>query len=96
MACAAAEDEDVDTLGLKADVSSPMHLVLASDASEHPKLFLMCGNTLGGFDPLDQTPHLTQILREGDRLIVDAENRMARRRSNPATIRWDGHSRSDR
>jgi uncharacterized SAM-dependent methyltransferase len=73
MACAAAEDEEVDMLGLKADISSPMHLVLAADASENPKLFLMSGNTLGGFDPLDQTPHLSQILREGDRLIVDAE-----------------------
>ena len=29
MACAAAEDEEVDTLGIKADISSPMHLVLA-------------------------------------------------------------------
>jgi uncharacterized SAM-dependent methyltransferase len=73
MACAGAEDEEVDTLGLKADISSPMHLVLAADASEHPKLFLLSGNTLGGFDPLDQAPHLTQLLHEGDRLIVDAE-----------------------
>src|SRR6266566_2240703 len=52
IACAAAEDEEVDTLGLKADISSPMHLVLAADASENPKVFLLCGNTLGGFDPL--------------------------------------------
>ena len=73
MACAAAEDEEVDTLGLKADISSPMHLVLASDASEHPKLFLLCGNTLGGFDPLDQIRYLSQCMHEGDRLIVDAE-----------------------
>src|SRR6185369_16929370 len=54
MACAAAEDEEFDTLGIKADISSPMHLVLAADASENPKLFLLCGNTLGGFDPIDQ------------------------------------------
>jgi uncharacterized SAM-dependent methyltransferase len=73
MACAAAEDEEVDTLGLKADISSPMHLVLAADASEHPKLFLLCGNTLGGFDPLDQVRYLSQCMRDGDRLIVDAE-----------------------
>ena len=72
-ACAAAEDEDVDTLGLKADISSPMHLVLAADASENPKLFLLCGNTLGGFDPLDLIRHLGQCMREDDRLIVDAE-----------------------
>jgi uncharacterized SAM-dependent methyltransferase len=73
MACAAAEDEEVDTLGIKADISSPMHLVLASDASEHPKLFVLCGNTLGGFDPLDQVRYLSQCMHEGDRLIVDAE-----------------------
>lgn len=73
MACAAAEDEEVDTLGLKADISSPMHLVLVSDASENPKLFVLCGNTLGGFDPLDEIRYLSQCMREGDRLIVDAE-----------------------
>ena len=73
MACAAAEDEEVDTLGLKADISSPMHLVLAADASENPKLFLLCGNTLGGFDPLDQVRYLSQCMRADDRLIVDAE-----------------------
>ena len=73
MACAAAEDEEVDTLGLKADISSPMHLVLASDASENPKLFVLCGNTLGGFDPLDQVRYLSQCMHEDDRLIVDAE-----------------------
>src|SRR5438093_3266231 len=73
IACAAAEDEEVDTLGLKADISSPMHLVLAADASENPKLFLLCGNTLGGFDPLDQVRYLSQCMRDGDRLIVDAE-----------------------
>src|SRR5215468_7117882 len=73
MACAAAEDEEVDTLGLKADISSPMHLVLAADASENPKLFVLCGNTLGGFDPLDQIRYLSQCMHEGDRLILDAE-----------------------
>jgi len=73
MACAAAEDEEVDTLGIKADISSPMHLVLAADASENPKLFLLCGNTLGGFDPLDQIRYLSQCMRDSDRLIVDAE-----------------------
>ena len=73
LACAAAEDEEVDTLGLKADISSPMHLVLAADASENPKLFLLCGNTLGGFDPIDQVRYLSQCMREDDRLVVDAE-----------------------
>lgn len=72
-ACAAAEDAEIDTLGLKADISSPVHLVLAADASESPKLYLLCGNTLGGFDPLDQIQHLTHCMKDCDRLIVDAE-----------------------
>lgn len=73
IACSAAEDEEFDTLGLKADISSPMHLVLAADASENPKLFVLSGNTLGCFDPLDQVRYLSQCMREGDRLVVDGE-----------------------
>jgi uncharacterized SAM-dependent methyltransferase len=73
MACAAAEDLDIETAGIKADISSPMHLVFASDAAESPKLLLMSGNTLGGFDPLDHTRHLAQCLHPGDRLVLDAE-----------------------
>jgi uncharacterized SAM-dependent methyltransferase len=72
-ACAAAEDVEIDTLGIKADISSPMHLVLAADASEQPKLFLMSGNTLGGLDPLDQVRHIAHCMHERDFLIVDAE-----------------------
>jgi len=73
MACLAGEDLEIDTLGIKADISSPAHLVLASDAAEAPKLLVMAGNTLGSFDPLDQIRHLAACLHEGDRLIVDAE-----------------------
>jgi hypothetical protein len=73
-ACAAAEDDEVEeVIGIKADISSPMHLVLASDAAESPKLFLMSGNTLGGFDPIEQIKQLAQRLHDGDRLILDAE-----------------------
>jgi uncharacterized SAM-dependent methyltransferase len=73
MACAGAEDLDVETVGIKADISSPMHLVFASDAAESPKLLLMSGNTLGGFDPLDHVKHLAECLHGDDRLILDAE-----------------------
>lgn len=72
-ACAAAEDDDIEVLGIKADISSPMHLILASDAAESPKLFLMSGNTIGGFDPLDQLRHVSEAMKGGDRLILDAE-----------------------
>jgi len=73
MACAAAEDLDIETAGIKADISSPMHLVFASDAAESPKLLLLSGNTLGGFDPLDYVKHVAACLHAGDRLILDAE-----------------------
>jgi len=73
MACAGAEDLDIETTGIKADISSPMHLVFASDAAESPKLLLMSGNTLGGFDPLDHIKHMAQCLHGDDRLILDAE-----------------------
>jgi hypothetical protein len=71
-ACAGAEDDECEALGLKADISSPVHLLLAADVSEAPRLFLMVGNTLGGFDPLDQIKHVAGCLHEGDILILDA------------------------
>src|ERR1700761_8835771 len=70
-ACAGAEDDDCEVLGLKADISSPMHLLLAADVSEAPRLFLMVGNTLGGFDPLDQIRHIASCVKKGDILILD-------------------------
>src|SRR5580700_4732526 len=73
MACAGGEDLDIETAGIKADISSPMHLVFASDAAESPKLLLMSGNTLGGFDPLDHIKHMAQCMHGDDRLILDAE-----------------------
>ncbi len=73
LACSAAEDAEIETMGIKADISSPMHLVLASDAAESPKIFVVAGNTLGGFDPLDQVRHLAECMRADDRLIIDGE-----------------------
>jgi hypothetical protein len=70
-ACDGAEDDDIDTLGIKADISSPTHLVLASDAAEGGKIFLVAGNTLGSFDPLDQIRHIAECMGANDRLVVD-------------------------
>lgn len=72
-ACAGAEDDDCEALGLKADISSPVHLLLAADVSEAPRLFLLVGNTLGGFDPLDLIKHVAACLHGGDVLILDAQ-----------------------
>src|SRR5450755_2948380 len=48
-------------------------LEMACDAAEAPKLLLMAGNTLGGFDPLDHIKHIAQCLHGDDRLVLDAE-----------------------
>jgi uncharacterized SAM-dependent methyltransferase len=72
-ACAAADDEDIDTTGIKADISSPVHLVYAADAAEPPRLFILSGNTLASFDPLAEIRSIAQCMKPGDRLIVDGE-----------------------
>ena len=72
-ACAAADDEDFETVGIKADISSPVHLVYAADAAEAPRLFVLSGNTMGSFDPLAEIRYVGQCLKPGDLLIVDGE-----------------------
>ena len=73
MACAGAEDDDIETVGIKANVSSPVHLVYAADAAEPPRLFILSGNTMGSFDPLAEIRYVAQCLKPEDRLIVDGE-----------------------
>ena len=73
LACGGADDEDIETVGIKADISSPVHLVYAADAAEPPKLFILSGNTMGSFDPLAEVRYLAQCMKPGDRLIIDGE-----------------------
>jgi len=91
-ACAGADDDDFETVGIKADISSPVHLVYAADAAEPPRLFVMSGNTLGSFDPLAEIRYIAQCLRSGDRLIVDGEiyddAKTMTRRDNPAARKF--------
>ena len=89
MACAEAEDEDFETVGIKADISSPVHLVYCADAAEPPRLFILSGNTMGSFDPLAEIRYIAQCMKPADRLIIDgelhdAEKTMARRDNAPA------------
>ena len=72
-AAAGGDDLDVETVGIKADISSPVHLVFAADAAEAPRLFILSGNTVSSFDPLAEIRYVAQCLKEGDRLIVDGE-----------------------
>jgi uncharacterized SAM-dependent methyltransferase len=91
-ACGGADDEDVETVGIKADISSPVHLVYAADAAEPPRLFIMSGNTLGAFDPLAEIRYIAQCLKPEDRLIIDGEifdeRESMERRNNPAVHRF--------
>ncbi len=89
MACAGAEDEEIETAGIKADISSPVHLVYAADAAEAPRLLIMSGNTMGAFDPLAEIRYIAQCMKPGDRLIIDGEmydeQASLGRRDNPTT-----------
>jgi hypothetical protein len=92
MACAGAEDDDIETVGIKADISSPVHLVYAADAAEPPRLFILSGNTMGSFDPLAEIRYVAQCMKPEDRLIVDGEIHDAQqsmaRRDNPAARKF--------
>ena len=92
MACAGAEDSDIETIGIKADISSPVHLVYAADAAEPPRLFILSGNTMGAFDPLAEIRYVAQCMKPEDRLIVDGEihdtQQSVARRDNPAARRF--------
>ena len=92
MACAGADDEDIETVGIKADISSPVHLIYAADAAEPPRLFILSGNTMGSFDPLAEIRYVAQCMKPGDRLIIDGEMHDAQktmaRRDNPAARKF--------
>ena len=92
MACAASDDEDIETVGIKADISSPVHLVYAADAAEPPRIFIMSGNTLGSFDPLAEIRYVAQCMKPEDRLIIDGEifdeQKTMARRDNPAARKF--------
>jgi uncharacterized SAM-dependent methyltransferase len=87
-ACGTADDEDIETVGIKADISSPVHLVYAADAAEPPRLFIFSGNTMGSFDPLAEIRYVSQCMKPEDRLIIDGEiydeTLTIARRDNPA------------
>jgi|SRR5271157_1719026 len=92
MACAGVEDDDIEATGIKADISSPVHLVYAADAAEAPRLFIISGNTMGSFDPLAEIRYIAQCMKPGDRLIVDGEiydqQKSMGRRDNPAARKF--------
>jgi uncharacterized SAM-dependent methyltransferase len=92
MACAGAEDDEFEAVGIKADISSPVHLVYSADAAEPPRLFIFSGNTMGSFDPLAEIRYVAQFMKPGDRLIIDGEiydaGKSMSRRDNPAARKF--------
>jgi uncharacterized SAM-dependent methyltransferase len=92
MACAGADDEDIETVGIKADISSPVHLIYAADAAEPPRLFIFSGNTMGSFDPLAEIRYVAQCMKPDDRLLIDGEiydeKQTMGRRDNPAARKF--------
>jgi uncharacterized SAM-dependent methyltransferase len=94
MACAGAEDDDFEAVGIKGDISSPVHLIYAADAAEAPRLFIMSGNTMGSFDPLAEISYIAQCMKPEDRLIIDGEifdeAKSMARRENPASRQFVG------
>ena len=91
-ACAGAEDDEFEALGIKADISSPVHLVYAADAAEPPRLFIISGNTMASFDPLAEIRYIAQCMKPEDRLIIDGElydeQKTMGRRDNPAARKF--------
>jgi uncharacterized SAM-dependent methyltransferase len=91
-ACAGGDDDDTETVGIKADISSPVHLIYAADAADPPRLFIFSGNTMGSFDPLAEIRYVAQCLKPEDRLIVDGElfdeTATMARRDNPKVRRF--------
>ena len=74
MACQGALAAGLPAVGIKADVTRPEHLAaLAADPEAPPRLVLMVGNTLGGFDPLAAAAGLRALLRPQDLVLVDGE-----------------------
>ncbi len=92
IACSSADDADIETIGIKADISSPVHLVYAADAAEQPRLLIMSGNTMGSFDPLAEIRYMAQCMKPDDRLLVDGEiydeQQSMARRDNPMVRRF--------
>ncbi len=74
MALEAAAGRGFRSRGVKLDLAEATHLkALRAGRRAPPRLFLLLGNTLGAFDPLEMPARLAALLRPQDRLLVDGE-----------------------
>lgn len=68
-----AADAGFETRGLKADLDKERTTHALLDSAGAPRLFLLLGNTLGGFHPPDLLRSLRVMVRPSDRLLLDGE-----------------------
>lgn len=74
LAAGAALADGVACRGVKADLADERHLAaIADQCDDHPRLFMLIGNTLGAFDAVIWAQRLAAGLRPNDRLLVDGE-----------------------
>ena len=63
-----------ETRGLKADLMDAAHVApLRGALGEHHRVFLLLGNTLGGFDPFAVARRVAGLMVDGDVAVIDGE-----------------------
>lgn len=74
MACTRALSQGLICRGIKADLTDPGHVAgLVPGPDTPPRLWLLLGNTLGGFDPPAMLRQFHTLIRTGDLFLVDGE-----------------------
>lgn len=72
-----ARADGFSTRGLKADFTDSAQVEHVRDGSAHDactaRLFMLLGNTLGGFDPIEMARRLAALMRPADVALVDGE-----------------------
>lgn len=73
IALAGARKSGVEARGLKADLEDPRTAEMLAASAKEPRLYLLLGNSLGVIDPFAFLTTLRHLLRNEDRLLLDAE-----------------------
>jgi uncharacterized SAM-dependent methyltransferase len=73
IALARAAQAGFPARGFKADLDAPETLLKLSESARESRLYLLLGNTVGAFEPLEFLAPFGRMLRPQDRLVGDAE-----------------------
>ncbi len=73
IALAGARKRGVEARGLKADLEDLRTAEMLTASAKEPRLYLLLGNSLGVIDPFAFLTTLRHLLRNEDRLLLDAE-----------------------